>query len=505
MGLQREWPATVDDPSGRLALFSNCELSHREGSRRYRVVHPNGALIQQYDWLGGDNQQWQFVPSGGGYFRIVNKLSGKVLDDTGGSTQNGSQIQQWDWAGGDNQQWYLAPDGSMPIAQGTTTSVAGQTSDGSVSGLSILSISGGNVTTQSSTELDYQASLYYDPYQSAFLFDNGTDIQAASASSSGTTPATGSLGTTSYAWHDYQLETDHYVVAFFVTAQGYYDPYGYSAAQYSDDMGSDIEFDETGVAVWLTAEYIYLGSTIADQIYVPNDATGTAIPLPDDSAYANFIAQAGQAGPIWKVDSWTSAIRSTLPALFFAEAAYQSQNGGVNPYPLPMALQLVGDTYVSSQSPVTRGRTYMVRDIDGRPWNINNSLRIDENLIYVAGDPSRMPAANQNGWTYGDFRDEQPPLTEFTDLYSMQQLFGNPVVYYWQQYYASGFNAPGLSLPGIPNVVGAPQIAVPLMILSPNDPVNPTGCRFFGTQAVKLSNPQVGINGDAGPNQTCAW
>jgi hypothetical protein len=65
----------------------------------------NGAQIQQWDYLGGDNQKWRLESVGDGYYRIVAKHSGKVLDVVGVSTANGVRIQQWDWVGGDNQRW----------------------------------------------------------------------------------------------------------------------------------------------------------------------------------------------------------------------------------------------------------------------------------------------------------------------------------------------------------------------------------------------------------------
>ena len=65
----------------------------------------NGALIQQWDYIGGDNQNWQLVPAESGYFRIAAKHSGKVLDVQGMSTSNGAPIQQYDYLGGDNQKW----------------------------------------------------------------------------------------------------------------------------------------------------------------------------------------------------------------------------------------------------------------------------------------------------------------------------------------------------------------------------------------------------------------
>ena len=80
----------------------------------------DGALIQEYDFLDGENQQWQLAPvcssgsngclsDGELNFKIVNRLSGKALDDTDYSTTSGTSIQQWDYLGGSNQQWQFNP------------------------------------------------------------------------------------------------------------------------------------------------------------------------------------------------------------------------------------------------------------------------------------------------------------------------------------------------------------------------------------------------------------
>ncbi|TDC64687.1 lectin [Micromonospora sp. KC207] len=52
------------------------------------------------------------LPAGGlpqGYYRLVNRRSGKVLDVSGGSTADGAKAIQWAWTGGANQQWRLEP------------------------------------------------------------------------------------------------------------------------------------------------------------------------------------------------------------------------------------------------------------------------------------------------------------------------------------------------------------------------------------------------------------
>jgi len=69
----------------------------------------DGAPIQQWDYLGGNNQKWYLMPVAGGYFAIVNVQSGKVLDVSGQSINGGATIQQWDYWGGANQQWTFTP------------------------------------------------------------------------------------------------------------------------------------------------------------------------------------------------------------------------------------------------------------------------------------------------------------------------------------------------------------------------------------------------------------
>jgi elongation factor Tu len=44
---------------------------------------------------------------GDGYYKLVAKHSGKVLDVAGISSANGAKLHQWDYVGGDNQKWKL--------------------------------------------------------------------------------------------------------------------------------------------------------------------------------------------------------------------------------------------------------------------------------------------------------------------------------------------------------------------------------------------------------------
>jgi hypothetical protein len=52
----------------------------------------DGAAVVQWARHGGANQQWRFIDAGHGYYRLKNRTSGKVLDDLGWSKTAGSAI-----------------------------------------------------------------------------------------------------------------------------------------------------------------------------------------------------------------------------------------------------------------------------------------------------------------------------------------------------------------------------------------------------------------------------
>ncbi|TDD02870.1 alpha-L-arabinofuranosidase [Nonomuraea deserti] len=74
----------------------------------YNLSTADGGRITQWSRNNGNQQQWQFVDSGGGYYRIKSRHSGKVLDVHNWSTANGGAIVQWTDHNGTNQQWRLA-------------------------------------------------------------------------------------------------------------------------------------------------------------------------------------------------------------------------------------------------------------------------------------------------------------------------------------------------------------------------------------------------------------
>ncbi len=67
----------------------------------------DGAPLVQWSRNGGTNQQWKFIDSGDGNYRLQNRNSGKVLDDYNWSKTEGSELVQWRDLNGANQQFHM--------------------------------------------------------------------------------------------------------------------------------------------------------------------------------------------------------------------------------------------------------------------------------------------------------------------------------------------------------------------------------------------------------------
>ena len=73
----------------------------------------NGAQVRQWQDSGSDLQQWHIVALGNGYYKILGRRYGKALDINGAG--DGGRAQQWDYMGGYNQQW-LIKGASPPVS-----------------------------------------------------------------------------------------------------------------------------------------------------------------------------------------------------------------------------------------------------------------------------------------------------------------------------------------------------------------------------------------------------
>ncbi|GAA2309549.1 non-reducing end alpha-L-arabinofuranosidase family hydrolase [Streptomyces hawaiiensis] len=113
LGAQPAAAATVD-PSASYVLVNR---NSGKALDVYNMATGDGARITQWSRNDQNQQQWQFVDSGDGYYRIKSRHSGKVLDVHNRSTTNGGSIVQWADLNGTNQQWRLAdsPDGYVRL------------------------------------------------------------------------------------------------------------------------------------------------------------------------------------------------------------------------------------------------------------------------------------------------------------------------------------------------------------------------------------------------------
>ncbi|MDX3242920.1 non-reducing end alpha-L-arabinofuranosidase family hydrolase [Streptomyces sp. ME18-1-4] len=104
LGAQPAAAATVD-PNASYVLVNR---NSGKALDVYNLATDDGARITQWTRNDQNQQQWQFVDSGDGYYRIKSRHSGKVLEVQSRSTANGGSIVQWTDLNGTNQQWRLA-------------------------------------------------------------------------------------------------------------------------------------------------------------------------------------------------------------------------------------------------------------------------------------------------------------------------------------------------------------------------------------------------------------
>ncbi len=389
-----------------------------------------------------------------------------------------------------------------------STTDIGQTSDGSLIGISTISVTNGTVSTYSATELDATASLYYDAQTVGTLYQDGTAILQ------GVSPVTanaagGTMSASATAWDDYDLQTDHYAVAFFVSGAYFENPL-YLGDGSCDDASSDCRIGLGGGVYWLEAASIYVGSTLAHQTDVPQDGSTALV---SDSAYNSFLSSAPQpvpSGVTFSVDSWAAAIKKIAPILFIARSVWADQNP-TNPYiyPLPYLVDLVNDTQTtpSPGNNAERDRTYLLEDTYGHPWGNNNPVTVSEKFLYVGGTQSEMPAPNNPSnpqaapWTHST---GEMSNGLFTDEYGFTAAGQSPL-WFLQFYWAWGFTVPSdFTLPTIPGVndgsiSGMTGLAIPLMIKSKNPATAFQNCAMFGTQGLYFSQQYIAVNGEAEP------
>lgn len=96
-------------------------------SGKYLACHTtsNNSNIYQYDYYSGGYKDWKVECVGNtGYYRLVHRASGKVLDISGGSTADGANCIIYSWHGGDNQLFSIEEVSSTPLYQASASMLA---------------------------------------------------------------------------------------------------------------------------------------------------------------------------------------------------------------------------------------------------------------------------------------------------------------------------------------------------------------------------------------------
>ena len=67
----------------------------------------DGANVQQWNYVWGENQRWMVTHLGNNQYSIVGAQSGKALDVSGWGTAAGTNVHIWTYGGGANQKWTI--------------------------------------------------------------------------------------------------------------------------------------------------------------------------------------------------------------------------------------------------------------------------------------------------------------------------------------------------------------------------------------------------------------
>ena len=112
------------DNAANIQIYSNLsdgrETFHITylGNGAYKIINSNsgrcldvdgagmeaGTNVQQYDYVGADQQQW-IIQEDNGWFNIISKKNGLYLDVKGGDSSNEANVQVWNKNGSDAQRW----------------------------------------------------------------------------------------------------------------------------------------------------------------------------------------------------------------------------------------------------------------------------------------------------------------------------------------------------------------------------------------------------------------
>ncbi|MFC0645069.1 non-reducing end alpha-L-arabinofuranosidase family hydrolase [Cellulomonas phragmiteti] len=107
-GSQQQWQF-VDSGDGNYRIKSRLSSKVLDV---YNFSTADGGAIVQYTDRNQTNQQFRMQDVAGGYVIFINRNSGKAIEVQGGSTADGANIVQYSNWGGNNQQWQLVRVGA---------------------------------------------------------------------------------------------------------------------------------------------------------------------------------------------------------------------------------------------------------------------------------------------------------------------------------------------------------------------------------------------------------
>ncbi|WP_329482470.1 RICIN domain-containing protein [Kribbella sp. NBC_01484] len=105
-------PPPADQPSPT-AWYTIANKANGKCIDARAAATANGTVIQQYSCNSTQAQQFQFQPTSGGFTRVNNRNDAtKVIDVTGVSAADNAGLQLWTYSNGNNQQWQAVSEGS---------------------------------------------------------------------------------------------------------------------------------------------------------------------------------------------------------------------------------------------------------------------------------------------------------------------------------------------------------------------------------------------------------
>lgn len=119
------WMARGSRNEGQLFSFVPAEdgwyqIVHKKTGKVLDVMLAgvnDGAQLHLWDFVGADNQLWALEAAQGGY-KIKSKASGKCMDIVGMSEEAGARVQIWEDVDGEGQTWILKEASAEPKAAG---------------------------------------------------------------------------------------------------------------------------------------------------------------------------------------------------------------------------------------------------------------------------------------------------------------------------------------------------------------------------------------------------